>query len=171
MCAVLLAACAPEPEPGRKDDVARPTSDVPPPVVQMAELCCERLGHARLGDWYWDEEDDSWEVKLGGLKRPAELDLLPDTTFSELELVYTFEEIEAVLPDVAAVIRSKCHCGEGIFIELSLRQERFLDDLPELVTAWKQSGVVLEFTCPNGLDVEIDARGMGLEKHLDDESD
>jgi len=137
----------------------------------MAELCCERLGHARLGDWYWDDEDDSWEVKLGGLKRLAELDILPDTTFSELELVYTFEEIEADLPDVAAVIRSKCHCDEGIFIEISLRQDRFLDDLPELATAWKQSGVVLEFTCPNGVDVEIDARGMGLEKHLDDESD
>jgi len=165
---VLLSACAPEPVPGEREEVATPEVDVPPVVLEMGQVCCERLGGARLGDWYWDQEDDAWEVTLGGLPRIAELDILPDGTFSELELVYGIEEIEAVLPDIAKLVRSKCRGDEGVVIELSLRLEQYLDDIPDLERAWNLSGVVLEFQCPNGRDIEIDARGMIIEKPVDD---
>ena len=166
--AASSSACAPSPVPGESEEVATPEKDVPAVVLEAAELSCERLGGARLGDWYWDQEDNAWEVTLGGLTRLAELDILPDGTFSELELVYGIEEIEAVLPDIAKLVRSKCRGDEGVVIELSLRLEQYLDDIPDLERAWNLSGVVLEFQCPNGRDVEIDARGMIIEKPVDD---
>jgi hypothetical protein len=121
--------------------------------------------------WYWDSEDNVWETTLAGLPRRAELDVEPDGRFSELELVYDLAEVEQVLADVARTIRSKCHADSGIFVELSLRREEYLDAISELREAWSKDGVVLEFQGPNRQDFEMDARGMILSHPVDDVRD
>jgi hypothetical protein len=88
-----------------------------------------------------------------------------------VELVHEFAEVEAALPEVAERIRRFCRTREGLFLELSLRREIYLDDVPELREAWSRSGVVLECQCPGGRDVEIDARGVFVQRPLDDEPD
>jgi hypothetical protein len=86
-------------------------------------------------------------------------------------LVYELAEVEEAIPDMAKLIREKCHGEEGVFIELSLRRDGFLDDLPTLAEAWSESGVVLEFQCPNGRDFEVDARKMMISTPVDDRTD
>jgi hypothetical protein len=69
---------------------------------------------------------------------------------------------------VAASIREKCREAPDVLIELSLRREEHLLDLPDLERAWTLSGVVLEFQCPNGRDFELDAKNMLIEHPVDD---
>jgi hypothetical protein len=166
-----LAACSRGPSPGETEEVPTATEKVPAVVREAAAGFCDRLGGARCEQWYWDREDEVWECILSGLSRRAEIDVVPDGSFSELELVYEYAEIESILPDIAEFIRTKCRGGDDVFVELSLRREAYLDDIPDLEEAWSMSGVVLEFQCPNGRDFEIDARGMGVESHVDDRSD
>jgi hypothetical protein len=96
------------------------------------------------------------------------LDIRTDGTFSELELAYELAEVEEALPELAEKIRDMCHVDDGMFIELSLRREELLNPLPTLAEAWKLSGVVLEFQCPNGRDFEMDARGAVGISQIDD---
>ena len=106
-------------------------SEVPQHVQLAAAKLCARMGKTSVRDWVWDTEDSNWEVAVIGLTREAELDLLPDGTFSELELVYTLAELDAALPEVAAQVRSRV--GErNVKIELSLRRVEHLDALPDL---------------------------------------
>jgi hypothetical protein len=168
---VVLPSCSRSSFPGEQEEVPTDVNDVPIEVRAAADRYCKRLGGARCEQWYWDREDHVWECKLHGLSRAAEIDIEPDGGFSELELVYDFTEVEKILPDMGRTIREKCRGDKGVFIELSLRREAFLDDIPELEDAWKMSGVVLEFQCPNGWDFEMDAKGMTISKKVDDLKD
>jgi hypothetical protein len=167
----VVAACSGDPFPGEQEEIPTRAEDVPDVVRAAAAKICERLGGARCQQWFWDTEDQVWEVTLTGLPRRAELDITPDGTFSELELVHELSEVEQVLPDVAKLIKSKCRTDRGILIELSLRREAYLDNIPSLAQAWAMSGVVLEFQAPNGRDFEIDARGMCITRPVDDRKD
>lgn len=165
---LLLAACTQDPLPGQHEERDTPERDVPAVVREAAAAACARLGGARVTAWAWDTEDDAWEAQLAGLPREAELDLLPDGRFSELELVYAFEEVAAALPEVAERIREKCRTDQGLLIELSLRREEHLDGPPELAAAWRLDGVVLEFQGPDRADFELDARHMLVTHPVDD---
>jgi hypothetical protein len=157
--------------PGDQEEVHTDTDDVPSEVLAAAEKYCDRLGKVRIKEWFWDTEDECWECTIVGLSRRAELDIEPDGTFSELELVFEMSEVEKILPEVAKVIQEKSRNDPHVFIELSLRREAYLDDIPDLKKAWSLSGIVLEFQCSNGRDFEIDARGMQIKKKVDDTSD
>lgn len=165
----LLAACTHDPLPGQHEERDTPEADVPAVVREAAAAVCARLGGARVTSWAWDTEDSAWEMQLAGLSREAELDLLPDGRFSELELVYTFDELAAALPEVADIVRDKCRTDQGLLIELSLRREEYLDAPPELPAAWRLDGVVLEFQGPARADFEMDARYL-LQKHAVDDA-
>jgi hypothetical protein len=166
-----IAACSKSVIPGEQEEIPTQANDVPDPIRIAAIKFCKRLGRAQREAWFWDVEDQCWECTLSGLSRQAELDINPDGSFSELELVYDFTEVEKALPEVAEMIRNKCRNEPGVFIELSFRREEFLDDIPELKQAWSQSGVVLEFQCPNGRDFELDARGRFITRPVDDKKD
>lgn len=166
--AALSPACSREPLPGETEEVFATESEVPVVVKATAQRICERLGSGSTGKWAWDRESQDWEVELLGLTRVAELDILPDGRFSELELVYRLAEVEATLPDVAATIHERCRDDSRVFVELSLRNEAHLDPLPDLKSAWTRDGVVMEFQCSNGRDFELDARHMVLEHRVDD---
>jgi hypothetical protein len=169
--ALLVAGgCSRAPSPGEQEEVSTVEQDVPVEVRQAALALCERLG-AQGTDWYWDREDECWELTLVGLPRKAELDLRRDGSFDELELVYELAEIDAALPEVGETIRKKCRTESGLVIELSLRREEYLDDVPDLAAAWKLTGVVLEFQGPGGHDYELDARGMIIDHPGDDDHD
>jgi hypothetical protein len=165
--ATLVIGCSPAPFPGEKEEVHAATRDVPPEVRAKAVQVCELLG-ATTTEWFWDRESEDWEVVLEGMSRIAELDVLPSGEFSELELVYTLAEVEEILPGVAVSIREKCRDDPDVLIELSLRREEYLKDVPDLGFAWTLSGVVLEFQCPNGRDFELDAKNMLIEHPVDD---
>ncbi|HEX6885843.1 MAG TPA: hypothetical protein VF530_20885 [Planctomycetota bacterium] len=167
LLAFLAGACDRTSQAGGPEEVAKAEAEVPEAVRATARRVCQLLGPARTGRWAWDEESGDWEVELLGLARQAELDILTDGTFSELELAHTFAEIQAVLPEVAETIRQKCH-AEDAFIELSLRSEAHLAPLLELEPAWARDAVVLEFQCKSGRDFELDARRMMLEAAHDD---
>jgi len=164
-------ACSRSLHAGELEEVPTAENDVPVEIREVARSICKRLGGARCAAWYWDREDTCWETTLVGLSRTAELDILPDGTFDELELVYGLDEVDAVLPEVGRTIREKCRTDTGLVIELSLRREAYLDDPPPLAAAWHQDGVVLEFQGPNGDDFEMDAKGMLVEHPMDDISD
>lgn len=171
LATVGLLACSRAPHAGEQEEVPTQEGDVPVEVRSAALGYCQRLGGASVTAWYWDREDSCWEATLAGLPRTAELDVWPDGGFSELELVYTLAEIDAVLPEVGQRIRKLCRTETGLVIELSLRREAFLDDVPELEAAWKLSGVVLEFQGPGGHDFEMDAKGMVVDHPMDDDKD
>lgn len=162
-----IAACNEVAPPGALEERPTAESEVPEAVQLAAAKLCARMGKTSVRDWVWDTEDQNWEVAVVGLPREAELDVLPDGTFSELELVYTLAELDAALPEVAQQVRSRV--GERhVKIELSLRRVEHLDSLPELSTAWKLDGVVLEFQGEGRGDHELDARGMLLTHPVDD---
>jgi hypothetical protein len=164
------AGCSRAPSPGEQEEVSTVEQDVPVEVRKAALALCERLG-AQGTDWYWDREDSCWELTVVGLPRKAELDLRTDGSFDELELVYDLAEVDAVLPEVGQTIRKKCRTDSGLVIELSLRREEYLDEVPELAAAWKLTGVVLEFQGPRGHDYEMDARGLIVDHPGDDDHD
>lgn len=163
----LVLACSKDPLPGQLEEVPTLEANVPMEVRLAAAKFCARMGKTTTGDWVWDTEDTNWEVAIHGLPRKAELDILPDGTFSELELVYSFTELASVLPEVAEKVRARCG-DQHVVIELSLRKLEHLDTLPELPGAWKLDGVVLEFQGPGRGDFELDARGMVLSHPVDD---
>lgn len=163
----LPLACSKDPLPGQLEEVPTPEAKVPMEVRLAAAKFCAQMGKTTAGDWVWDTEDSNWEVAIHGLPRKAELDILPDGTFSELELVYSFAELAAALPEVAEQVRSRCG-DQHVLIELSLRKPEHLGTLPELPAAWKLDGVVLEFQGPGRGDFELDARGMVLSHPVDD---
>jgi len=167
----VFAACTPAPEPGDPEEIATSAEKVPEAVSTAAADFGARAGGARCEAWYWDTESEDWECTFVGLDRQAELDVTSEGGFSELELVYEFAEVAEALPDVADLIRGKCHDENGVFIELSLRRDVFLDDIPSLEEAWKASGVVLEFQCASGRDFEVDARKMMITSPVDDTTD
>lgn len=165
---VLLPACEHPVMAGEREEIPTAESAVPVEIQLAAAKLCARMGRASTRDWVWDAEDSNWEVAVDGLTRQAELDILPDGTFSELELVYSFSEVQRSLPDVAEQIRARC--GErNVRIELSLRRVEHLDLLPELAAAWKLDGVVLEFQGEGRGDYELDARGLVLTHPVDDQ--
>jgi len=168
--AAALPACTESHLPGEPEEVLTPEDQVPAPVRAAADRFGQRLG-GRCTAWYWDTEDLDWECTFTGLSRRAEMDLGTDGAFHELELVYDFTEVQAVLPDIAAFIAEKCRGGGDAFIELSLRRTALLDEIPDLDAAWKLSGVVLEFQCSNGRDFEIDARSHAVTRSIDDVTD
>ncbi|MDR4506926.1 MAG: hypothetical protein MRJ65_01595 [Candidatus Brocadiaceae bacterium] len=168
---MTLAACSRSPFPGEQEEIPTEMKDVPAVVLAAAGGFCKRMGEAWWDEWFWDAEDQVWECSLVGLPRRAELDVNPDGSFSELELVYSFTEVEQDLPEVAGFIRTQCRTDTGVFVELSLRREEYLDTIPELKQAWSLSGIVLEFQCANGRDFEIDPRGIFIKKQLDDTTD
>lgn len=165
------AGCSKGPAPGEVEETARATEEVPAAVLDGARAVAGRIGAGGCEAWFWDREDEDWECSFTGLSRKAELDILPDGSFSELELVHDLAEVEQVLEDEATFIRERCRDEPDVVIELSLRKEEHLDDIPDLAEAWKLDGIVLEFQCPNGVDYEIDARHKGVMKQLDDRSD
>lgn len=167
----ILSACSRSPFPGEQEEIPTKTEDVPARVLAAAVEFCERIGGAQYNEWFWDTEDNVWECTQVGLPRRAELDIAPDGSFSELELVYDFSEVELTLSEVARFIRTKCRTESDTIIELSFRREVYLDDIPELKEAWSLSGIVLEFQCPNGRDFEIDTRGMIITRPVDDKTD
>jgi hypothetical protein len=166
-----LPACSDSPFPGEQEEVKAEVEEVPAEVKAAAVGIGHRVGGARCEAWYWDREDEVWECTFDGLSRRAELDIAPDGTFSELELVYGLAEVEQALPDIAEWIRTQCRDDPGVYIELSIRREQHLDDIPELAEAWTLSGFVLEIQCPNGRDFEVDSKGMGITKKVDDPRD
>lgn len=169
LCLTLapLTACNEFTPPGSVEERPTAESDVPQAVQLAAAKLCARLGKTSVRDWAWDNEDKNWEVAVIGLPREAELDLLSDGSFAELELAYTLAELEAALPEVAQQVRSRV--GErNLKIELSLRRVEYLDALPELAAAWKLDGVVLEFQGEGRGDHELDARGLVLTHPVDD---
>ncbi len=168
LAALSVTGCVEDPLPGQDEERPVAEQDVPAQVRIAAAKACARLGRATVTAWAWDTEDDAWEMQVEGLSRQAELDLNPDGSFSELELVYGFDEVAALLPEVAENIRSKCHTDQGLLIELSLRREEYLDSLPGLGEAWRMDGVVLEFQGPGRADYELDARGMLVKHPVDD---
>jgi len=165
------AGCAPDHPPGSREEDPKAIEEVPAAVREGAEAIARRLGQGHCEAWFWDRETRDWECRFVGLSRQAELDILPDGRFSELELVYRLDEFEPALKDEAAYISDRCRNDPGVFIELSLRREEHLDPIPELSEAWSKDGVVLEFQCPNGVDYEIDARKMGVIMRVDDRTD
>ena len=164
-------ACSSSPGPGEVEETATESSEIPEAVLETADSVARRIGAGHCDAWYWDNEDQDWECTFVGLSRQAELDILPDGGFSELELVYGLEEVERILADEALYIRERCRDDPDVVIELSLRREEHLDDVPELAEAWSKSGVVLEFQCPNGVDYEIDALHGGVMRKVDDKHD
>lgn len=165
------SACSRGLAPGETEEVSVTEAEVPAVVREAAIAIAARIGAGHCNSWFYDREDQDWECEFTGLARSAELDILPDGSFSELELVYEFEEIEAVLGEEAAYIRENCRNESGVLIELSLRREVYLDDIPDLAEAWSMSGVVLEFQCPNGNDFEVDSLHKGIRKRADDKKD
>lgn len=149
------------------EEVQAAESEVPLAVRATGERIATQLG-GTLGAWVWDRESLDWEVAVLGLARQAELDILPDGRFSELELVHGLDELQAALPAVFAQVQSRCHDDRRAFVELSLRREEYLAKPPTLAEAWELDGVVLEFQCSNGIDYELDARELVLEHRLDD---
>lgn len=168
---VVTMGCTSAPAPGEAEEEATATAEVPAVVRDGAASIAQRIGEGRCDAWFWDHEDQNWECNYVGLSREAELDILPAGGFSELELVYGLAEVEQTLPDVATYIRERCRDAPDVVIELSLRREEHLDEIPELAEAWARSGVVLEFQCPNGVDYEIDARNQGVMRKVDDKID
>lgn len=170
---VVFANCSRSTFPGEPEEKPTKEERVPAEVRAAADRFCERLnyGTAKCEEWFWDTEDNCWEATVSGLSRRAELDINPDGSFSELELVYDYSEIKKILPEVAVSIYAKCRSETNLFIELSLRREEYIDDIPDLKKAWSLSGVVIEFQCPRGQDFEIDARGIYVQKKMDDTSD
>lgn len=163
---VPCLACSPE-GPGGMEEVHAADRDVPAVVRAKASEIAGLLG-GHLGDWAWDAESDDWECQVLGLSRQAELDVLPDGTFSELELVYPLAEVETLLPDVARTIHQRCGEDRRVLVELSLRSEAWLAPILEMQEAWTRDKVVIEFQCHNGSDFEMDARGMLVEDPMDD---
>jgi hypothetical protein len=163
LSALLTTACARE----GAEEVHAAESEVPVVVRAAGERIATQLG-GTLGEWAWDRESLDWEVAVLGLTRQAELDILPDGRFSELELVHSLDEVQAALPRVFQQIQAHCHDDRRAFVELSLRREEYLVALPTLAEAWERDGVVLEFQCSNGNDYELDARELLLEHRLDD---
>ena len=165
---LCLSGCSPAPDLGAQEEVAKARSEVPAAVQVTAARLAERVGGTLSDEWFWDTESEDWECAVVGLPRRAEIDVLPDGRFSELEFVYTRAEVQAALPDAAAFIDHECREDPKVVIELSLRREQLLDPLPTLAEAWDMSGVVIEFQCPNGRDFEFDARFEGFEQRIDD---
>jgi hypothetical protein len=163
--------CSPAPAPGEVEEEVMATEEVPEVVRESAQAVAVRVGSGNCETWFWDNEDRDWECEFVGLSRAAELDILPDGGFSELELVYDITEVESALAEEATYIRDRCRDAPDVLIELSLRHEEHLDDLPDLAEAWEKSGVVLEFQCPDGTDYEIDARHKRVMKRVDDKRD
>jgi len=163
----LVSGCKDSVAPGALEERPTAEADVPATVQLAAAKLCARMGKTSVRDWAWDNEDKNWEVAVIGLPREAELDILPDGSFSELELVYTLAELEAALPEVAQQVRARVG-DRNLKIELSLRRVEHLDALPELAAAWKLDGVVLEFQGEGRGDHELDARGMVLTHPVDD---
>jgi hypothetical protein len=163
-----LTACERPPVPGQPEEIATRADAVPAAVRDAAEAIGARLGGAHCTSWSWDREDLDWECTLVGLPRAAELDVSVEGRFLELELVHELAEVERALPEVAARIDDECGGRPGAFVELSLRLERHLDAIPELPAAWTMDGVVLEVQCPQGKDVEFDARNMARVRAVDD---
>lgn len=159
-------ACSPDGS-GGMEEVHAADRDVPAVVRTKASEIAALLG-GRLGDWAFDTESRDWECQVLGLARQAELDVLPDGTFSELELVYALDEVETLLPDVARTIHQRCGEDRRVLVELSLRGEAWLAPLLEMQEAWTRDKVVIEFQCHNGSDFEMDARGMLVEDPMDD---
>jgi hypothetical protein len=166
LLALLVLACSPDGR-GGMEEVHAADSEVPAVVRTKASEIAALIG-ARLGDWAWDTESEDWECQVLGLSRKAELDVLPDGTFSELELVYPLSEVEALLPDVARTIHQRCGEDRRVLVELSLRSEAWLAPILEMQAAWTRDKVVIEFQCHNGSDFEMDARGMLIEDPMDD---
>ena len=154
--------------PGETEELERGPDKVPAHVIAAAESVCQRLGGAVIVGWYWDIEEQGWECKLHGLSRTAELDITQAGEFSEIEIVYTFDEVKTILPEVAEQMSQMLHTDEAPFVELSLRRIEHLDTLPDLKTAWSLSGIVLEFQCTSGPDFELDSKGLYLKRNKDD---
>lgn len=166
---LILAAvsCDRTPQRGEPEEIETAPNEVPAAAQVTAARIADRIG-GRADRWYWDTESDDWECSLVGRSRTTELDVGSDGRFAELELIYTFDEIAEALPEIAAEIERLCRGSQGAIIELSLRREDLTDPLPSLGEAWRSSGVVIEFQCPNGRDFEMDARRMTVEQKLDD---
>lgn len=133
---VAGAGCAPDHRPGAQEEDPKAIEEVPAAVRDGAEAVARRLGQGRCEAWFFDRESQDWECRFVGLSRQAELDILPDGSFSELELVYRLDEFEPALADEAAYIRDRCRNDPGVFIELSLRKEEHLDP----IRSWRRPG-------------------------------
>ena len=168
---VIASGCTGDRAPGDQEEVPTATEAVPAAVRDGADRIAGLIGQGHCEAWFWDRESQDWECRFVGLSRQAELDILPDGRFSELELVYPLTELEPAMTDETAYIRDRCRNMHGVFIELSLRKEEHLNPIPEVAEAWSKDGVVLEFQCPNGTDYEIDARKMGVIMRVDDRTD
>ena len=164
-------ACTSSPDPGEVEETATAVDQVPSVVRETAEAIARRIGEGHCDAWYWDNEDQDWECTFVGLSRRAELDIVPDGRFSELELVYSLEEVGRILDYETTYIRERCRNAPDVLIELSLRREEHLDEIPELAEAWSKSGVVLEFQCPNGVDYEMDSLHGSVMRRVDDKHD
>lgn len=168
----LCSGCSRGSSIDQPEETIKKPEDVPIHIRTAVEGYCKRLGiNVQWRTWMWDSEDDCWECLLRGLGRRAELDVAKDGRFLELELVYDFVEIENALPEVASRILAKCRSRENVLIELSLRHDSFLDEVPDLAEAWTMNNVVIEFQCANGSDFEIDAHGKGRVQLMDDLDD
>lgn len=164
---LLAVACSEVRSAGDKEEVPKSVDDVPAAVQVTAARLAERLGGS-VGAWAWDTESEDWECAVNGLGRAVEMDIRSDGAFDEMEFVFTFDELEAALPDVAKIVSQQCRTEEGALIELSLRREALLVPEPRPAEVWSKSGVVIEFQCANGRDFELDARNMAIESKVDD---
>jgi hypothetical protein len=175
---LVLASCGAETSDGSDrrmapddelEEVETASADVPEPVRARADEIAAVLDpEARVDRWFWDREDSVWECIITGLPRITELDLEVDAGFSELELVYGFEEVRQAVPYLAEMVLETCKETESTLLELSIRREELIAADPDLEAMWRQEYVFLEVQCPDGYDFEVDAFGSTTTRPDDD---
>jgi hypothetical protein len=175
---LTLAACGTQTPDGadremtaddEMEEVETAPDDVPEPVRAKADEIAALLGSEACVDrWFWDREDSVWECIITGLPRITELDLEVDAGFSELELVFGFEEIHQAVPYLAEMVRETCIETERTLLELSIRREGLIAADPDPAAMWRESDVFLEVQCPDGYDFEVDPFGSASTRPDDD---
>jgi hypothetical protein len=169
LVAVVALSCGDAGVENAMEESAVATEDVTAAVREKAVEIGAALGPGvGCREWFWDGEDGAWECPLEGLERTAELDITHDARFSELEFVYSVDEVVQVVPHLAEMITETCG-AEGIsLVELSIRSEELLDPRPDLAALWSRGGVFLEVQCANGYDFEVDPFGAMVATPDDD---
>jgi hypothetical protein len=152
-----------------QEEIETPPEEVPEQVKTKASEMAAMLGPgAHVDCWFWDREDSVWECSVTGLPRTIELDLEVDAGFSEIEFVFSFEEVRHAVPYLAEMVEETCKVAESSLLELSIRREELIAPEPDLAAMWQESDVFLEVQCPDGYDFEVDPFGSTTTRPDDD---
>jgi hypothetical protein len=167
---ISVVSCGgPPPEEDAVEEIETPASEVPEPVrIKADDIAAILDPQARVDRWYWDQEDTVWECIIVGLPRITEIDLEVDAGFSELELVYGFDEVASAIPYLAEMVKETCKDIDRTLLELSIRREELIEPDPDLAVMWQGEDVFFEVQCPDGYDFEVDPYGSAKTRPDDD---